>query len=216
MPKKTSTQREAERLAKFLSLESSEVQTFRHDNPRFAPAKWWDYHPLTLPWESPAESKTMNWQVTQDFLRTAWDDGFELDLSQLVQLLLCVFDPDARKSVAVATPADTIFGLKPDQRHPLFASLSELDQDWGFHIGVRYLAEHRWAAKVCEYEECKRPFVADIPVRKYCFELGADGLHCSERVIKHDHLKWWHTKGDKKRRENREPKRKAAKKKTAR
>jgi len=193
MPKKTSTQREAERLAKFLSLEPSQVETFRHDNPRFAPAKWWDYQPT--------DSK--QWELVQGFLREAWDDNFELDLFELTRLLLCVFDP-----------TDTVEAIFNDPRRPVFATLNDIADDSGFHIGVRYLAEHPWAAKVCK--ECKRPFVADIPPRKYCFEKGADGLRCSERVIARGHLKWWHTKGDQNRKENREAERQAAKKKTAR
>ena len=212
MPTKTSTQREAQRLATFLSLEPSKIENFRRDNPRFAPATWWDYGPAGLS----AENR-MNWQITQDFLRKVWEEGFEPDLKELVRLLLYVFDPNGRKSAdgvspfgaffepdqpgTAVTPADTIIEIRSE--HPLVASLSELDQDWGFHIGVRYLAEHSWAAKFCK--ECKRPFVADIPPRKYCFEKGADGMRCSERVIARDHLKWWHAKGDKKR--------KAAKKK---
>ncbi|HEV2523319.1 MAG TPA: hypothetical protein VGT24_13145 [Candidatus Acidoferrales bacterium] len=202
MPKKTSTQREAERLAKFLALEPGGVERFRRDNPRFAPAKWWSYQPTDSVGKILPE---MQWQLTQKFLHEAWDDGFDLDLFELTRLLLCVFDP-----------ASTEAGIFNDPIRPAFAGLKEIADDWGFHIGVRYLAEHPWTAKVCEEKECERPFVADIPPRKYCFEKGADGLRCSERVIRRTHLKNWHEKGDKQRRERLEAERKAAKKKTAR
>jgi hypothetical protein len=183
MPKKTTTQREAERLAEFVALEPSRVERFRRDNPRFAPADWWDYQPTNSEGKILPETQ---WQLTQKFLQEAWDDDFELDLFELTRLLLCVFDP-----------AGTEAGIFKDPIRPAFAGLKELADDWGFHLGVRYLAEHPWAAKVCK--ECKRPFVADIPQRKYCYAMGADGLRCSERVIKREHLKYWHQKGDKQR-----------------
>jgi len=196
MPKRTGTYREAERLAKFLSLEPSQVEKFQRDNPRFAPARWWSYQP------SASNGKTQ-WQLTQSFLREAWDDGFELELFELMRLLLCVFDP-----------ANTEAANFNDRYRPAFADLKEIADDWGFHIGVRYLAERPWAVKICEEKECKRPFVADIPARRYCFEKGADGLRCSERAIRRTHLENWYKKGDKQRRERR--KAEAAKNKTAR
>jgi hypothetical protein len=187
MPKKTSTQREAERLAEFVALEPGRVEIFRRDNPRFAPKSWWDYQPTDS--EGKILSETQ-WQLAQGFLREAWDDGFELDLFELTRLLLCVFDP-----------SDTEEAIFNDQRRPVFAGLKDIAADWGFHIGVRYLAEHSWAAKVCD--ECERPYVADHAKRKYCFTKSADGLRCSERVIKRNHLKYWHQKGDKRRKAKR-------------
>ena len=200
MPKKTSTQREAGRLAEFVTLEPGQVERFRRDNPRFAPAKWWSYQPTDSEGKILPETQ---WQLVQMFLREAWDDGFELDLFELTRLLLCVFDP-----------TDTEAGIFNDRIRSAFAGLKEIADDSGFHIGVRYLAEHPWAAKVCE--ECKRPYVADHPGRIYCFAMGSDGLHCSERVIKRGHLKYWHQKGDKQRKEKRKIERNAAKNKTAR
>jgi hypothetical protein len=200
MPKKNSTQREAERLAEFLSLEPGRVEIFRRDNPRFAPAKWWSHQPTDSKGRDLPE---MQWQLTQTFLQEAWDDGFELDLFELTRLLLCVFDP-----------ADTEAAIFNDRVRPAFAGLNEIADDSGFHIGVRYLAEHPWAAKVCE--ECKRPYVADHAKRKYCFTKGADGMRCSERVIKRDHLKYWHQKGDKQRKAKQKAQHSVAKKKTAR
>jgi len=200
MPKKTSTQREAERLAEFVALEPRHVERFRRGNPRFAPANWWSYQPTCSEGKIPLETQQ---QLAQGFLREAWDDGFELDLFELTRLLLCVFDP-----------ADTIARIFESGPRPAFATLSDIADDSGFHIGVRYLAEHPWAAKVCE--ACKRPYVADHAKRKYCFTKGGDGLRCSERVIKRDHLKYWHQKGDKRRKAKQKSERKAAKKKITR
>jgi len=198
MATKTSTFREAERLAKFLCLKPNQVDRFRQAYPRFAPAKWWSYQPTN-------PSRTQ-WQLVQEFLREAWDDGFELDLFELTRLLLCVFDPPDTNEAFVSIHAG--------RERPAFAGLKEIADDWGYHIGVRYLAEHPWAAKVCE--ECPRPYVADIPARKYCFEMGDDGLRCSERVSRRTHLKNWYEKGDKQRKERRRSERNAANKKTAR
>src|SRR6267154_2692638 len=112
MPKKTSTQREAERLAEFVALEPSRVEGFRRDNPRFAPAKWWSYQPTDSKGKILSETQ---WQLAQGFLREAWDDGFELDLFELTRLLLCVFDP-----------AGTEAGIFKDPIRPAFAGLKEI------------------------------------------------------------------------------------------
>jgi hypothetical protein len=200
MTKKTSTQREADRLAEFVTLNPGRVERFQRDNPRFAPAKWWSHQPTDSEGKNLAKTQ---WQLVQMFLREAWDDGFELDLFELTRLLLSVFDP-----------TDTEAGIFDDRVRPAFAGLKEIADDSGFHIGVRYLAEHPWAAKVCE--ECKQPYVADHAKRKYCFTEGTDGMRCSERVIKRGHLKYWHQKGDKRRKAKQKSERKTAKRKISR
>ena len=177
MPTRTSTQREAQHLAALLALTPDGVLAFRKKYPRFAPAKWWDYQPTDSEGNPLAR---MQWERVQEFLREAWDDGFELDLFELNRLLLSVFDP-----------ADTIAGIFGDKVRPAFANLSDIAEEFGFHIGVSYLKEHPWAAKICG--ECKRPFAADIPQRRYC------GLKCSGEVVRKDHLKYWHKKGSQQR-----------------
>src|SRR5215470_5332722 len=83
MPKLKEILMDARTLADFSNLEPAQVEYFRNNHPGFIPDRWWDY------------KNGVQWQKTQNFLRTwwKWDIKAKQDISSLVRIVSSVFDP---------------------------------------------------------------------------------------------------------------------------
>jgi hypothetical protein len=175
--KRTGTYRDAEFLAEFANLDPANTRAmdyFRKNHTDFVPDAWWDYPP------GPDEPRL--WQRNQKWLLEAWDEEFVFDtgLYKLMRLTTSVFDTETHVKSA------ELFG---DKKYPMFATLEDVAEEWGYHRAVRYVAETPWRAKICE--ECGARFVADHAKRKYCTRASEDGVSkCANKVIERSHLKW--------------------------
>jgi hypothetical protein len=169
--------RDAQALAKFANLDvkGTEVAAFRHDYPNFAPASWWDADvPQTdfgkadtseglaqlvrEPWIIGATVK--RWQHTANHLRMAWG---EFTVTQMMQLMLLVFDP-------------TVWNHHPASVYAQPGSLHEHE----FHRGLLWLSERKWRAKRCQ--KCQQYIVVGSVRTKYC---DRDECGNNEREIAH-------------------------------
>jgi hypothetical protein len=168
MPRVTDNLRDARTLAEFSNLEPAQVEYFRNNYPDFVPQGWWEH------------KNGLQWRKTQGFLRHWWGHCFIRDISEVVQLVLSVFNPDT----------DLIFGGQFDDAAdlPTFAYFDQMS--WGaapFQRAVLYLFENPWRARFCA--ECNERFVAAEPKTKFCTEK------CSHnRRIKQE-KKWWDEHG---------------------
>jgi hypothetical protein len=180
MPQVTDNLRDAQILAEFSNLKPEGVDYFRNNYPDFVPPAWWDY--------KAHGSEQKQWQMTQQFLREAWQGQLKGGTFFLVRLVLSVFDPKKL--------FDAVFGFdeyKFDDSiaKPAFARLSEIE--WGyipFHKAVLYLFENPWRARFCA--ECKKRFVAAEAKNKFCSEACSHESHIRQKLASwHAHKHEW-------------------------
>lgn len=155
MPVVSETLRDAQTLAEFSNLEPSGVEYFRNNYPDFVAQAWWDYQ---------TEPNRKQWQMTQEFVRDAWERRFTGGLFFMMRIVLSVFDP--------TTLFDVIWGFDktiPGLERPAFASMGDLPYgNSPFQNAVLYIFENPWRARFCA--ECNKRFVAAEPKNKYCSE----------------------------------------------
>jgi hypothetical protein len=180
MPQVTENFRDAQSLAEYSNLKPEEVEYFRSNFPDFVPPAWWTYKAHR------AEKK--QWQMTQQFLRDAWQDHFKGGTYSLVRLILSVFDPKRLFDAALGLDE---YGFDDSIAKPAFARLSEIE--WGyipFHRAVLYLFDNPWRARFCT--ECNRRFVAAEAKNKFCSEKCSHETRIrQQRASWHEHKKQW-------------------------
>jgi hypothetical protein len=149
-------------LAEFANLVPEAIDSFRAKYPDFFPQGWWEYEPASDGRDNPPKQ----WQVTQKFLREAWQSQFEIELYDYLKILLSIFNPDH------ITQAVNPRWTGPPER-PLFADiwdiLWERDQPKpAYYLAIKFLSGNGWRAKTCEFCDCGRRFVAEYSKAKYC------------------------------------------------
>jgi hypothetical protein len=109
----------------------------------------------------------MQWQMTQDLLREAWQKRFRIGQFELMGLLTSVFDPNFLTDVMLGS-----------QSRPTFASRNEMPEEmYPYQQAVLFLAEQKWRAKCCK--RCKTPFAANHSVGRYCNTANENGQTCA-------------------------------------
>lgn len=193
--------RDAQALAGFANLTARDVEYFRRNYPEFVPNAWWDYQPTDREgkprsWaQQYSPESTKQWQQNQACLRGAWREQFHIELYQLIELLLSVFDP--RDVFETLIGPDT-----PDL--PAFSDEFVTGRLDPYHRAVLFLHEQNWRARLCQ--RCKSPFVAGHSKQKYCgSERGEDRETCFDLARREqrrrDHLKHRKARNRKKRAE---------------
>jgi len=180
--------RDAQALAEFANLRQDRVGRFRRIESDFAPQGWWEYQPADkegkpISWARQYSTDgTKQWQQNKACLCAAWRTQFHIELPQLIELLLSVFDP--------GNVFETWFRLTSNL--PAFANEFLTDRLYPYHRAVLFLYEQKWRARLCE--RCKSPFVAGYSRQKYCGQAwGKEQETCFDLVRKEqkrqDHLK---------------------------
>ena len=198
--KDKSTIRDAQALAEFANLRHDGICRFRRIESDFAPQGWWEYQPADkvekpISWARQYSADgTKQWQQNQACLRAAWRAQFHIELPQLIELLLSVFDP--------GNVFETWFDLTSNL--PAFATQFLTDRLYPYHRAVLFLYEQKWRARLCEL--CKSRFVAGHSKQRYCGqEWGEERETCFDLVRREqkrqDHWKHRKARNRKRRRE---------------
>ena len=195
------------------TADSAAVEYFRNNYPDFAPSEWWDYlyrrdgtrvfraedvikaDTNDPDWKRKLESKAVKqWQYAQDEIRKAWKAGFKFknasELSDLLKLVFYVDRPGLMWNSSVILSNGGFLELNT--------------KFYDFHKAVLYLHEHPRQAKICA--ECEKYFVHARGKRTLCLFPDSRGETCGQKRINRDRLKWWHKKGDKRRKAERKRK----------
>jgi hypothetical protein len=155
---------EGSTLAEFSNLGTGGVNRFRQKHPDFLPERWWEYR------------NGEQWQMTQGFLREAWQKKFDVEFFWRVLLLLSVFDPEDTLDGAFGFP------VAPGKEQA-FATLSEIPAGTTpFQRAVLHLFENPWRARFCPV--CGNRFVAAEAKTKFCSQK------CSEESTRKRHNEW--------------------------
>lgn len=208
--KVTEAFRDAEALAEFANLESTDsasVAYFRNNYPEFAPIEWWDYQHLIDGMRviraedidkirnDPNYKTKLNklgeglkqWQYAQDHIQKVWKAGFELNASALSDLLKLVFYVNhpglAWNSSQVLLPDGTVYELNTKL--------------YSFHKGVLYLHQHPRQAKRCK--KCRKYFVHVHGKREFCEYPDSRGETCRYKNDNKRRLDYYYKTGKKKR-----------------
>jgi hypothetical protein len=188
MPRVTDNMRNAQALAEFSNLKPEGVQYFRNNYPDFVPQGWWDYD-SGQPWNDARLDGKPQWQITQVFLRDAWENQFKEGIWSLIDLLRLIFNPDnlfttfIERMMREPFPNGFPEGITADfskgrievsqtgrviqlpHRSPY---VDERKQHIPMQRAIVYLFENSWRARFCA--ECKKRFVAAEPKTKFCSE----------------------------------------------
>lgn len=168
--------RDAKVLAEFANLEPDGVDRFRAAHPDFFPQSWWDYEPTYTGDTNPASTGftlRKQWQITQKFLREAWQSQFEIELYDHLKILQSIFNPDVIPPMNART--DPVFGgrwTEPVYR-PAFADMWDIlwDRDQTkppYYLAIKFLSGNGWRAKTCKWKPCGKRFIAEHSRGKFC------------------------------------------------
>jgi predicted nucleic acid-binding Zn ribbon protein len=208
MPKMTENLRDAQILADFSNLESSQVEYFRNNFPHFAPQAWWDAESVepqrtrlvkrsdgSLS-EEPLVSRKQ-WQETQALVRAWWRQQVKDDIFSLTIMLNSVFDPGpgsafSRRVVEWAVrqqyPDGLAEGVTVEIPGHKITNRSNLREGYiPLQSAMVYLFENSWRARFCPV--CGKRFVAGEPKTKFCSST------CSENDRRRQKREWFQTHG---------------------
>ena len=146
-------------LADFANLESDDLDGFRAAHPDFFPQGWWEYEPTYA-----GGTLRKQWQITQKFLREAWQSQFEIELYDYLKILQSIFNPDH-----VIRAVDRRWTGPPNR--PAFADMWDIlwerhQTKPHYYLAIKFLSGNGWRAKTCLY--CGRRFIAESANGRFC------------------------------------------------
>jgi hypothetical protein len=170
------------------------IGEFQREHPDFFPQGWSEYEPTYG-----GGSFRKQWQITQQFLREAWQSEFKIELYDYLKILQSIFNPDHLPAVNPQWNGPHYRRWMGPPYRPAFADMWDIlwERDHTkppYYLAIKFLSGHGWQAATCKY--CGRKFIRESSQGKFCTygdTIATDGTvtTCSWAYRKPSKAKNW-------------------------